>query len=162
MPIAVTAEQRAIAESVSQWAKRAGAIAAVRELETRGGGAGGLAGDRAGGGTGRERADSERAGDGTGDPDSADERWAALAELGVFSVGLPEDLGGAGGTTADVAVVAERLAAALVPGPVMPTLLAGLVLARSVGAPATVLSARCSPGLPLARRAPAWRCRRRA
>src|SRR6266700_3274175 len=135
VPIAVTAEQRAIAESVSQWAKRAGAIAAVRELETRGGGAGGLAGDRAGGGTGRERADSERAGDGTGDPDSAaDERWAALAELGVFSVGLPEDLGGAGGTTADVAVVAERLAAALVPGPVMPTLLAGLVLARSVGA----------------------------
>ncbi len=134
MPIAVTAEQRAIAESVSQWAKRAGAIAAVRELETRGGRAGGLAGDRAGGGTGRERADSERAGDGTGDPDSADERWAALAELGVFSVGLPEDLGGAGGTTADVAVVAERLAAALVPGPVMPTLLAGLVLARSVGA----------------------------
>ncbi len=54
-----------------------------------------------------------------------------MADLGVFSIALPEDLGGAGGTVADVAVVAEQLAVALAPGPLLPTLLAGLVLARS-------------------------------
>src|SRR5260221_7098126 len=37
VPIAVTAEQMAIAESVARWAKRAGPIAAVRGLETSGG-----------------------------------------------------------------------------------------------------------------------------
>ena len=104
MPIAVTTEQLAIAESVGQWAKRAGTIAAVRDLETRGG--------RTGGG---------------GD------LWAGLAELGIFSIALPAELGGGGGTAADVAVVAETLAASLAPGPVLPTLLAGLVLARSAG-----------------------------
>ena len=105
MPIAVTTEQLAIAESVGQWAKRAGTIAAVRELETRAGRGGG-----------------------------AGERWAGLAGLGIFSIALPGELGGDGGTAADVAVVAETLAAALAPGPVLPTLLAGLVLARSARA----------------------------
>jgi 3-oxochol-4-en-24-oyl-CoA dehydrogenase len=57
---------------------------------------------------------------------------AALVDLGIFSIALPESLGGARGTVADVAVVAEQLAAALAPGPVMPTLLAGLALARSL------------------------------
>ncbi len=104
MPIAVTTEQLAIAESVGQWAKRAGTIAAVRELETRGGMSGG-----------------------------ATDVWAGLADLGIFSIALPEELGGGGGTTIDVAVVAEALAAALAPGAVLPTLLAGLVLARSAG-----------------------------
>ncbi len=103
MPIAVTTEQLAIAESVGQWAKRAGTIAAVRELETRAGQGG------------------------------AADRWAGLAELGIFSIALPHDLGGGGGTAADIAVVAEALAAALAPGPLLPTLLAGLVLARSAG-----------------------------
>src|SRR5260221_5755651 len=41
VPIAVTAEQMAIAESVARWAKRAGPIAAVRGLETSGGPTGG-------------------------------------------------------------------------------------------------------------------------
>ncbi|HVB41594.1 MAG TPA: acyl-CoA dehydrogenase [Streptosporangiaceae bacterium] len=103
MPIAVTTEQLAIAESVGQWAKRAATITAVRGLETRG-----------------ERIES------------TDESWTRLAELGIFSIGLPEDLGGAGGSAADVAVVVEQLAADLVPGPVMPTLLAGLVLAAAL------------------------------
>jgi len=105
VPIAVTTEQLAIAESVGQWAKRAGTIAAVRDLETRAGQGGG-----------------------------AGDRWAGLADLGIFSIALPDDVGGGGGTAADVAVVAETLAAALAPGPVLPTLLAGLVLARSAGA----------------------------
>ena len=104
MPIAVTTEQLAIAESVGQWAKRAGTIAAVRERETQAGQGGG-----------------------------AHDRWAGLADLGIFTIALPDDLGGGGGTAADVAVVAESLAAVLAPGPVLPTLLAGLALARSAG-----------------------------
>jgi hypothetical protein len=103
LPIAQTADQLAIAESVSQWASRACTIAAVRQRE----GAAGAGADQ-----------------------KAADRWAGLAELGVFSIGWPADLGG-DGTVADLAVAAEQLAAALVPGPVLPTLLAGLVLARS-------------------------------
>ncbi len=111
MPIAVTAEQVAIAESVAQWAKRAGTIAAVRGLEVTGG----------------------RPGDGSGASQAGDTR-TGLAELGIFSIALPAEAGGAGGTVADVAVVAEQLAAVLAPGPLLPTLLAGLVLARSAHA----------------------------
>ena len=104
MPIAVTAEQAAIADAVAQWAKRAGTTTSVRAMES---------GQSAG---------------------SAHEHWPAIAELGVFSIALPEQAGGAGGTVADVAVVTEQLAAVLAPGPILTTLLAGLVLARSAGA----------------------------
>src|SRR5262249_32777380 len=58
--------------------------------------------------------------------------WAGLAELEVFAIGIPEEIGGAGGTAADMTVVAEELAAVLAPGPVLPTLRAQLGLARSV------------------------------
>jgi alkylation response protein AidB-like acyl-CoA dehydrogenase len=115
--IAVTAEQMAIAESVGQWAKRAGPVAAVRGLETSGGRTGAALG-----------ADPAVAG---AQEAAAGADWAGLAELGIFAIGIPEEIGGAGGTTADVAVVVEQLAAVLAPGPVLPTLLAGLVLTRS-------------------------------
>jgi 3-oxochol-4-en-24-oyl-CoA dehydrogenase len=92
VPIAVTTEQQAIAESVSQWARRADTIAAVRARET----------------AQPEPWVSE----------AWRSPWAGLADLGVFAIGRPEELGGAGGTTADVAVVAEQLAAVLAPGPV--------------------------------------------
>ncbi len=108
MPIAVTAEQLAMADSIRQWAKRAGTIASVRELETTGGH--------------------------TAKVDWAAANWAALAELGVFSIASPADAGGLAGTTADVAVAAEQLADVLAPGPVLPTLLAGMVLARQAPA----------------------------
>jgi alkylation response protein AidB-like acyl-CoA dehydrogenase len=103
LPIAVTTEQLAMADSVRQWARRADTIAAVRELETTSGH--------------------------TSKTHWATANWTALAELGVFSIALPSAQGGSGGTTSDVAVVAEQLAATLTPGPVLPTLLAGLVLA---------------------------------
>jgi alkylation response protein AidB-like acyl-CoA dehydrogenase len=106
VPIAVTSEQLAIAESVSQWTKRIGTIRMVRALEDR---------------QGR-----------TSDQPWAAEIWAGLADLGLLSIAVPDAAGGGGGSTADVAVVAEQLAAALVPGPVLPTLLAGLVLAAQV------------------------------
>jgi 3-oxochol-4-en-24-oyl-CoA dehydrogenase len=115
VPIAVTAEQMAIAESVARWAKRVGPIAAVRGLETSGGRTGAAA-------------DPAMA---RGQEAAAGGDWAGLTELGIFAIGIPEDIGGAGGTIADVAVVVEQLAGVLAPGPVLPTLLAGLVLARS-------------------------------
>jgi alkylation response protein AidB-like acyl-CoA dehydrogenase len=116
VPIADTTEQQALAESVGQWAKRADPVAAVRAQEST---------------DGRSAAATGAAGAAVDPVPQDDPLWAGLRELGVFAIGIPEALGGAGGGITDVAVVAEHLAAALVPGPVMPTLLAGLVLARS-------------------------------
>ena len=64
------------------------------------------------------------------------EHWAALAGLGVFSIALPGSAGGDGGTVADLAAALEQLTVALVPGPVMPTLLAGLLLRGHADLPA--------------------------
>jgi len=61
--------------------------------------------------------------------------WCALAELGVFALGLPDDVGGVG-TVTDLAVALHQIADALVPGPIMPTLLGGLLLARHADLPA--------------------------
>jgi alkylation response protein AidB-like acyl-CoA dehydrogenase len=55
------------------------------------------------------------------DPDD----WAALGEAGVFSLTLAEDQGGVGLGLADAAVVFEELGRGLVPGPLVPSLLAG-------------------------------------
>ncbi len=98
-----------MAESVGQWAKRAATITSARELETTAGH--------------------------TTKTDWATPNWTALAELGVFSLALPGYAGGAEGSTFDVAVVAEQLAAVLAPGPVLPTLLAGLALVHQSGQP---------------------------
>ncbi|WHT17232.1 acyl-CoA dehydrogenase [Crossiella sp. CA-258035] len=55
--------------------------------------------------------------------------WPGLVDLGLFGIAVPEELGGAGGTVVDLAVALEAAAEALMPGPVLPTALAGLVLA---------------------------------
>jgi 3-oxochol-4-en-24-oyl-CoA dehydrogenase len=124
VPIAVTAEQMAIAESVGRWATRTDPIGVVRSMEPSGGRI--LAGGRS---------------DATVPAPHAG--WDGLADLGIFSIGLPEEFGGAGGSVTDVAVVAERLAAVLAPGPVLPTLLAGLVLAgRLLARPGTAGSSQ--------------------
>jgi 3-oxochol-4-en-24-oyl-CoA dehydrogenase len=67
-----------------------------------------------------------------------------LADIGLFGLALPEDLGGAGGSVADLAAGLEAVAAALVPGPVFGTVLAGLVLARQ---PSTPLAKELAPAL---------------
>ncbi|TVT16186.1 acyl-CoA dehydrogenase, partial [Amycolatopsis rhizosphaerae] len=54
---------------------------------------------------------------------------------GLFGLALPEELGGDGGTVADLVAGLEEVAAALVPGPVFGTVLAGLVLAGRPEAP---------------------------
>ncbi len=63
----------------------------------------------------------------------AAEHWASLAELGVLGVGLPPTVGGAGGSTADLAAGLAQLTQSLVPGPVLPTVLAARVLACCAG-----------------------------
>jgi alkylation response protein AidB-like acyl-CoA dehydrogenase len=115
--IAISPEQRALQASIRQWADQAGTIAVVRGLEPAVAGvAGDLAGDVAAG--------EEPAGEGP----AWERHWNALAGLGIFSIALPGAAGGADGTVADLAAAVEQITYALVPGPVMPTLLAGLVL----------------------------------
>jgi len=96
------------------------------------------------------------------DPAALRACWAALAEVGVFGVALPAELGGAGGTVPDAAAALEQAAAELLPGPVLPTVLAGLLLARHPDAAVAkeLLSAwtraRCAPRVtPTVRRCPA-------
>ena len=114
MPIAATDEQLALQASIRDWAKRAGPLAFVRSLEP---------GPDAGS-------------PGCAGPDWAGPGWAGLAGLGVFSIALPAAAGGADGTVTDLAAALEELTLALAPGPVLPTLLAGLVLAPHAGLPA--------------------------
>jgi alkylation response protein AidB-like acyl-CoA dehydrogenase len=107
LPIAGTEEQLALRASIRDWAKRARSVEVVRSLEDGEPGGPGLAGQAASG--------------------PAAERWSALAGLGVFAIGAsPDD---ADGTTADLAAAVAELTEALVPGPVLPTLLARLALA---------------------------------
>jgi 3-oxochol-4-en-24-oyl-CoA dehydrogenase len=106
LPIASTDEQVALASSLREWAKRAGTIDVVRSQEPGG----------------------------TDAPGAAD-RWAGLTDLGIFGIGIPETAGGAGGTAADLAVVVFQATQSLVPGPLLPTLLAGQLLAGCADAP---------------------------
>ena len=108
MPIAISPEQRALQASVREWANQAGTIALVRRLEPG-------------------QAPHVVAGAG---------HWEAVAGLGVFSIALPAAVGGADGTVADLAAALEELTHALVPGPVLPTLLAGLLLRGQADHPA--------------------------
>ena len=63
-----------------------------------------------------------------GDPDAWRSAYDGLAELGIFGVAVPEDLGGAGASAEDLCVMVDEAAAALVPGPVATTALATLVI----------------------------------
>src|SRR3954468_269538 len=59
------------------------------------------------------------------------------AEMGLLGVGVDEELGGAGGGFVDAAVVIEEAGRALMPVPLMSTLVTSQVLARArAGAPA--------------------------
>lgn len=73
--------------------------------------------------TPRVTKDSENRG-----PKVFESAWDAVVELGVPGIAVPEALGGAGGSLVDVAVAVEACAHAMVPGPVLPTLLAALAL----------------------------------
>lgn len=63
-----------------------------------------------------------------GDPDAWRAPYRSLAQLGIFGVAVPEEFGGAGGGVEDLAAMVDEAAAALVPGPVVTTALATLVV----------------------------------
>ncbi|MDF1604120.1 acyl-CoA dehydrogenase [Nocardioides sp. YIM 152315] len=57
--------------------------------------------------------------------------WGALAGQGLLALHLPEEVGGAGCTLLETAVVVEELGRAMTPGPFLPTVLASAVLHRA-------------------------------
>ncbi len=57
-----------------------------------------------------------------------------LAEFGVAGIAVPEKWGGAGGSLVDLAVAVEACADGMVPGGVLPTAVAAMVLADAVAA----------------------------
>jgi alkylation response protein AidB-like acyl-CoA dehydrogenase len=72
--------------------------------------------------------------------------WNALAEMGVFTVRLPESEGGLGGGLVEAALILEELGKALVPGPLVGTMLAaGRLPDIEPGVPVGVLEADGSP-----------------
>lgn len=118
MPIAITPEQLALQETLRNWAKELDTNA-VRDREP---------------GTSADIELTQR----------HRETWRQLADIGVFAAAISEERGGAGGGVVDVAVALEQTADALVPGPVLPTVLAGLLLDR---VPDAAISAQLLPGL---------------
>lgn len=58
---------------------------------------------------------------------------AELADLGWLGLHLPESCGGGGYGLSEAAIVLEGLAAAVAPGPLLPTFWAGAVIGASVG-----------------------------
>jgi alkylation response protein AidB-like acyl-CoA dehydrogenase len=120
MGIATTTEQAALQRSIRSWAETVQAPDLVRAAEPHR-----ESGTPPTGQSGR--VSTPQVGQA---PAQFEDAWAGLAGLGVLAVALPEDLGGAGGRIVDAAVALEEAAAMLVPGPLVPTLLAGLLLAR--------------------------------
>ncbi len=53
--------------------------------------------------------------------------WPDLAAFGLFGMAVPEALGGAGGTAEDLAAALEQVTESLAGGPLLTTLIAGLV-----------------------------------
>ena len=76
------------------------------------------------------------------------EAWSAVGEMGVATIGLPESVGGGGGTVLDLAVALEACAHGLVPGPLLATAVASVVLPESAACSGAVAGgARVGLGL---------------
>ncbi|HEY9244378.1 MAG TPA: acyl-CoA dehydrogenase family protein [Streptosporangiaceae bacterium] len=149
MPIAITEEQRALQAAVRDWAKSMDPITMVRQLEP---------GSQPGSASGGSPAGAPSAGSTAGAPSAgpnptyvgdAARCWSGLVELGIFSIALPGEVGGADGTVADLAAALEQVTAALIPGPAMPTLLAALLLAGAPAGPVRPESTSHPAGLAL-------------
>ena len=76
--------------------------------------------------------------------------WAGLTDMGVPTLGVPEDQGGSGATLRDLAVVAEAAGARLAAAPVVETMVAARLLARFPDPAADVLAALVEGGAPVA------------
>jgi 3-oxochol-4-en-24-oyl-CoA dehydrogenase len=76
--------------------------------------------------------------------DDLPEFWSELAELGWLGLHLPEDVGGSGYGIDELVIVVEELARAVAPGPFVPSVIAGAVIATAGD---DDLRARLLPGL---------------
>ena len=56
--------------------------------------------------------------------------WAQLVDQGILAIHLPTEYGGDGAGLVELAIVAEEAGRGLMPGPLLPTLLTSLVVAR--------------------------------
>ena len=117
MTIAITEEHRQLADSIAAWAASHAPPSAARAVLD--------------------------AGDGEGD-DPVPAIWTGIADQGLLAMHVPEDLGGAGYGVLELAVAAEQLGRALVPGPFLPTAAISTVLA--IAGP-EVVGKRFLPGL---------------
>jgi alkylation response protein AidB-like acyl-CoA dehydrogenase len=90
--------------------------------------------------------DATRAAEGDAEASFADV-WQAVGAMGIATIGLPEAVGGGGGSVVDVAVALEACAHELVPGPLLGTAVAAAVLADTVVAPALADGAAVGLGL---------------
>src|SRR4029077_8377153 len=109
MTLALTEEHLALAESVRGWAGHAAPARVIRSA-----------------------VDAEDHGAAL----YRDTLRPGLAAQGLLGLHLPEALGGQGAGLPELAVAAEGLARALVPGGFLPTVLAGAVLASAIDAAA--------------------------
>src|SRR5581483_2436737 len=57
--------------------------------------------------------------------------WGGLADQGLLGLHIPEEYGGQGAGLLELAVALETLGRAMVPGPFLPTVLAGAALLRT-------------------------------
>ena len=117
MTLALTEEHLALAESVRGWAGHAAPAPVVRSA-----------------------VDAEDHGAAL----YRDTLRPGLAAQGLLGLHLPEALGGQGAGLPELAVAAEELAHALVPGAFLPSVLAGAVLASAEGRNAPGTSAWAS------------------
>jgi alkylation response protein AidB-like acyl-CoA dehydrogenase len=79
------------------------------------------------------------------------ELWRLVGvEMGLLGVGIDEDRGGAGGGFVDAAVVIEEAGRALMPAPLLSTLVTGQVLARAAAPTADALAGVVSGEQPAA------------
>ena len=72
-------------------------------------------------------------------PEQRPSWWTALAEQGLLGLHVAEEAGGSGAGGVELAVTVEELGRALAHGPVLPTLLASLVLSQAGGTAAKEL-----------------------
>ena len=152
MPIASTDEQLALQASIREWAKRAGAIDAVRALEPGGAGHHEAVIMKPVVMRSPRRSATDRA-------RSAGPAWPNSA---CFGIGMPATAGGADGSTADLAAALAQLTDSLVPGPVLPTLIAALVVRHCLDQPSAQAALRIADsGRDLCRRCAGARVGRR-
>ncbi len=113
MPIAVTEDHEALRTTALRWAQTHCPPAVPRGVVEM----------------------SPGSGSGSGDLPAV---WEKMASQGWLGLHLAEEHGGQGFTLAELAVVLEELGHALLPGPLLPTVLVSAALARVPGGPATV------------------------